>query len=52
MESPIYFLILINRNFGDFKIKITKCNRTLEQPDIYTLTYYMINLFHTYASCM
>ena len=32
MESPIYFRILINRNFEDFEIKISKCNRTLEQP--------------------
>ena len=34
MESLICFRILINRNFGDFEIKISKCNRTLEQPGI------------------
>ena len=33
-ESPICLRIFINRNFGDFEIKISKCNRTLEQPNI------------------
>ena len=36
MESPICFRILINHNFGDFEIKISKCNRTLEQPGIFS----------------
>ena len=39
MESSICFRILINRNFGGFEIKISKCNRTLEQPDIYIYEY-------------
>ena len=37
MESPICFRILINRNFGDFEIKISKCNRSLEQPGMHVL---------------
>ena len=35
MESHICFRILINRNFGEFEINISKCNRTSEQPGIY-----------------
>ena len=32
MENPICFRILVNRNFGDFEIKISRRNRILEQP--------------------
>ena len=35
MVSPICFRIFINHNFGDFEVKISKCNSTLEQPGRY-----------------
>ena len=33
MERPICFRIFMNYNFGNFEIKVSKRNKTLEQPD-------------------
>ena len=47
MESLICFRILIIRNFGNFEIKISKCNRTLDQPGILASLNEICSLFRT-----